>query len=135
MEANLSTPGPSQQDRDGVELSELSKALVRLYKAWFGRGPTKASTHHAGPNIIVTTLEESFTPAEQRLVSLGEHQRLREVRLFFQHANEDKFREAVESITGRKVRGFTSGTDTDNDISTEVFHLQPESGSRQDLTG
>ena len=31
-------------------------------------------------------------------------------------------------ITGRKVRGFTSATDTHNDISTEVFFLQPESG-------
>ena len=59
------------------------------------------------------------------MAELGEHQRLRDIRLFFQHASEDEFRAAIEEITGRKVRGFTSATDTHNDISTEVFFLEP----------
>jgi len=32
-------------------------------------------------------------------------QRLRDVRLFFQHARENDFVEAAERITGRQVRG------------------------------
>jgi hypothetical protein len=43
---------------------------------------------------------------------MGEHQRLRETRLFFQHAREPDFRGNVERITGRRVRGCLSGTDT-----------------------
>jgi hypothetical protein len=41
----------------------------------------------------------------------------------FQHAREDDFRETVERITGRRVRGFISGTDTHEDVSCEVLYL------------
>jgi uncharacterized protein YbcI len=57
---------------------------------------------------------------------MGEHQRLRDTRMFFQYASEREFREIVERITGRTVRGFISGLDAEHDISTEVFHLHPE---------
>ena len=33
---------------------------------------------------------------------------------------EADFRESVERITGRKVSAFTSGTDTERDVSSEV---------------
>ena len=57
------------------------------------------------------------------MAEMGEHQRLRETRLMFQHAREDDFRETVERITGRRVRGFISGTDTHEDVSCEVLYL------------
>jgi len=98
---------------------------VRLYKEQFGRGPTRARTHFAGADVIVATLEDSMTPAERTLARLGEHQRLRDVRMFFQHATEPEFRRAVEEITGRKVRAFVSGMDVHEDIATEVFYLEP----------
>ena len=72
------------------------------------------------------TLEDSLTPAERKMTELGEDQRVREMRLFFQHSCEANFRESVERITGRKVRAFTSGTDTGQDVSSEVFYLEPE---------
>jgi uncharacterized protein YbcI len=104
---------------------ELSSEMVRLYKELFGRGPGRALTHFAGPDTIVCRLERTFTPAERSLVALGEHQRLRETRMFFQHASERDFRDAVERITGRKVIAFVSGTDTNADVSCEVFFLEP----------
>jgi uncharacterized protein YbcI len=103
--------------------AEISREMVRLYKDMFGRGPTMARTDFAGADILVCTLEDSFTPAERALVSLGEHQRLRDTRLYFQHATEDRFRGVVERILGRKVRAFVSGTDTKEDLSTEIFYL------------
>jgi uncharacterized protein YbcI len=57
---------------------------------------------------------------------MGEHQRLRDVRMFFQYATENTFRESVEQITGRKVIAFVSGIDTERDVSSEVFYLEPE---------
>ncbi len=101
--------------------------MVRLYKEQFGRGPTKAVSHFAGSDTLICTLENTLTPAERNLAALGEHQRLRDVRLFFQHVTEDQFVEAVERTTGRKVRGFISGIDTTKDISAEVFYLYPVS--------
>jgi uncharacterized protein YbcI len=99
--------------------------MVRIYKEQFGRGPTKASTHIVD-NVILCTLEDSMTPAEHSMVKLGEHQRLRDVRLFFQHASEDEFCGVVEKITGRKVRAFVSGMDTREDVSSEIFYLEPQ---------
>ena len=105
--------------------AEISRAMVRLYKEQFGRGPTKARTEFAGSDIVVCTLEDSFTPAERRLAEMGEHQRLRDTRLYFQHATEDKFCGAIEEIVNRKVRAFNSATNTREDVSVEVFHLVP----------
>jgi uncharacterized protein YbcI len=69
-------------------------------------------------------LEDSLTPAERKMAEVGEHQRLRDIRTFFQHVCEDNFRESVERITGRKIRAFVSGIDTDQDVSSEVFYLE-----------
>ena len=106
--------------------AEISREMVRLYKEQFGRGPTKARTEFAGPDIVICTLEHSLTPAEQSLVQMGEHQRLRDTRMYFQHATEKKFRGVIERITGRPVRAFVSGIDTCADVSSEVFHLGRE---------
>jgi uncharacterized protein YbcI len=108
----------------------LANEMVRLYKNLFGRGPTRARANYAGPDTVLCTLEESLTPAERSLAEMGEHQRLRDVRLFFQHAREEDFRRTVETVTGRKVRGFVSGLDTRADIACEVFYLEPEPAAR-----
>jgi uncharacterized protein YbcI len=105
-------------------LHELCNEMVRIYKQMFGRGPTRARADWAGPHAVLCTLEDSLTPAERKMVEVGEHQRLQETRMFFQHVCEDDFRESVERITGRKVRAFVSGIDTDTDVSSEVFYLQ-----------
>ena len=107
----------------------VSNAMVKLYKEQFGRGPTKTRTNFAGPDLLITTLEDSLTPAERGLVEMGEHQRLRDVRMFFQYASEEQFRSTVEEITGRKVVAFISGIDTVKDVSSEVFYLEPEDNS------
>jgi uncharacterized protein YbcI len=107
------------------QLNELSNAMVRLYKEQFGRGPTKAKTSYADADTIISTLRDSLTPAERNLAKMGEHQRLRDVRMFFQHATEREFVETVERITGRKVEAFVSGIDTAEDVSSEVFYLEP----------
>ena len=102
----------------------VSNAMVRIYKEQFGRGPTKARTNFAGPDVLICTLEQSLTPAETRMVELEEHQRLRDIRMFFQHTTEPEFRGAVEEITGRKVWAFVSGIDTRQDVSSEIFYLE-----------
>ncbi|MBS1843573.1 MAG: DUF2294 family protein [Actinobacteria bacterium] len=106
-------------------LSEISREMVRLYKELFGRGPTRARTDFAGPDVVVSTLENTFTPAEQRLAEMGEDQRLRDTRMYFQSATDDEFRAVIERILGRKVRAFNSAIDTKVDVCVEVFHLEP----------
>ena len=105
-------------------LYELCNEMVRIYKEIFGRGPTRARADWAGRDALLCTLEDSLTPAERKMVEVGEHQRLRETRMFFQHVCEDDFRGSVERIAGRKVRAFVSGIDTDTDVASEVFYLE-----------
>jgi uncharacterized protein YbcI len=106
------------------KLAEISREMVRLYKVQFGRGPTRARSDFAGPDLIVCTLEESLTPAEKRMAEMGDHQRLRDLRLYFQHATEEQFCEIIERVLGRKVRAFISGTDTTRDVAAELFYLE-----------
>jgi uncharacterized protein YbcI len=110
--------------------AEISREMVRLYKEQFGRGPTKARTEFAGPDIVICTLEDSFTPAEKRLAEMEEHQRLRDTRLYFQHATKGEFIGTLERILDRKVRAFNSSIDTHQDVSVEVFHLEPDAQQR-----
>ena len=110
----------------GSLLASVSNALVRIFKEQFGRGPTKARSYFAGPDTLICVLEDSFTPAERKLAEMGEHQRLRDMRLITQHASEKEFRAAVESIVGRQVRSFMSAMDTHTDTSAEIFVFEPE---------
>jgi uncharacterized protein YbcI len=88
------------------------------------RGPTKARSNYAGPDTLLATIENSLTAAERNLLEFDEHQRVREIRVFFQHASERDFVETVEQITGRKVRAFVSGVDTRPDVSSGVFYFE-----------
>jgi len=118
-------PVGTDDERTGLMMVELSNAMVRLYKELFGRGPTKTKTNFAGPDLIVSTLEHSLTRIERLMVDAGEYERLRDLRMHFQHLNEEQFVGTVEQITGRKVRAFVSGIDTKRDVSAELFYLEP----------
>ena len=108
-------------------LLEISNAMVRVYKDQFGRGPERARALWAGPDALVVFLERTLTPAERNLVRLGEHERVRNMRTFFQYAAVRGFCEPIEQITGRKVRSFLSGIDTQIDgLSIESFVLHPK---------
>jgi uncharacterized protein YbcI len=127
----MSPDDPQEQEPDTHEKfsvqMQISNEMVRLYKEQFGRGPTRARTNWAGPDTLISVLEDTLTPAERNLVKLGEHQRLRDLRLFFQYASVAEFCESVERLTGRKVRAFISGIDTEADgVATEIFLLHPE---------
>jgi uncharacterized protein YbcI len=108
-------------------LAAISDEMVRLYKEQFGRGPTRVRTYWCGDDLLTTVLEDTLTPAERNLAALGEHQRLRDTRMFFQYATVREFCEPVERLTGRTVRAFISGIDTAVDgLSIETFVLHPE---------
>jgi uncharacterized protein YbcI len=124
-EATSDQPGTEQERRE-LHLAELSNAMVRLYKDIFGRGPTKTRTNYAGPDVIVSTLEDSLTRPERRMAEAGEHERLRNLRMFLQYEYQDDFVGAVEAITGRRVTAFISGLDTRRDIACELFYLEPD---------
>ena len=80
-------PEQTAAEQRGMQTAEVSNAMVRIYKEQLGRGPTKVHSVYANPNLLICTLEDSLTRAEQRMVDLGEHQGVRDFRTFFQHAS------------------------------------------------
>jgi uncharacterized protein YbcI len=103
------------------ELTQITRALVTIYKDHFGRGPNHAHSHYAGADTIICILEGTLTPVENSLVVMGEQQSLQNLRQLFQAASEEAFCSAVEAITGRKVASFMSGNDIKHDVSSEIF--------------
>jgi uncharacterized protein YbcI len=120
-------PTTAPSDPRSSILADLSREMVKLYKEQFGRGPTKARTDWAGPDTLITVLEDTLTPAERNLTKLDQHQRVRDMRTFFQYATVADFCTPVERLTGRRVRAFLSAIDTQVDgLAMETFVLHPE---------
>jgi uncharacterized protein YbcI len=103
----------------------ISNAMVHLYKTAFGRGPTVARARFAGADLLVVILQDTMTVSERRLVSLGQHGRLREHRLLLHDTVADEMRSAVEAVLGRPTLALVSGIDTHRDIAVETFLLGP----------
>jgi uncharacterized protein YbcI len=106
-------------------MTAVANALVSLHKEQFGRGPTAARAHFAGPDTLVCLLEDALLPAEQALVDMGEQQRVRDARLFMQVATADRFTSRIEELVGRKVYSFVSALDPDKAIAYEIFLFEP----------
>jgi uncharacterized protein YbcI len=114
-----------QQQPGGWLLQDVSNAMVALHKEQFGRGPTKAQSHLAGADALLCIMEDALLPAERAMVAMGEQQRVRDTRTFFQVATADQFIGAIEAITGRTVRAFASATDPDHEVVIENFIFAP----------
>jgi uncharacterized protein YbcI len=121
----------SEARRDSV-LLEVSSALVGLHKEQFGRGPTRAHTHFAGPDVLVTVFEDALLPAEKALVGIGEPMRVLEARVFYQEATRDRFIETIEKVVDRKIRSFHSTCDPRAGVVIEVAIFESPAGNNGD---
>ena len=117
----------NQRQPDGWLLQDVSNAMVALHKEQFGRGPTRVQSHFAGPDALLCVMDDALLPAERKMVDMGEQQRVRETRMFFQVATAAEFIEKVETITGRTVRAFASASDPDRSVVMENFIFEPDS--------
>ena len=106
----------------GEMRATISKEIVRLQAAYYGKGPTRAKTYIV-EDLVVVVLEESFTRAEKTLAERGEKDAIEHIRRRFQQQMADDFTSVVEQATGRKVRVFLSETNVDHDVSVETFLL------------
>lgn len=129
-----SAPNGAAIESQAGQLTQVTRAMVAIYKEQFGRGPRHAHSHYCGANAITCFLEGTLTPLERKLADEGEHQRLRDMRLWFQYSAEDAFRGAVEAITGREVTSFISGIDVATDVSLETFVLAPMPGESHEAS-
>ena len=62
---------PRFEESRGRLLLELSNAVVRIHKEYYGKGPTKARSHLSQDMLVVVVLEGGYTHAEQTLLARG----------------------------------------------------------------
>src|SRR4051794_19693362 len=119
----------SSGTQQGASMSAVSNAMVALHKEQFGRGPTLARSHFAGPDSLICILQDALLPAERAMVEMGEAHRVRESRLWFQVATSQRFIDAVERIVKRTVYSFASATDPERGVVMEIFVFEAENSA------
>ena len=113
----------SNQSENTRSAQAISNAITKLQRDHYGRGPESVRTV-VGYDHIICFLENTFMPVERTLIDAGELTAVRETRLAFQRAMEQRFVNTVEEIIKRKVRAFLSTVSLNPDISVEVFVLE-----------
>ena len=115
---------PNGEVHGGEMLAAVTNGIVKLFREYYGRGPTKAKSYVLDDRILVCVLEETMTRVEQTLVENGHGDKVREVRVTFQEAMADEFKREVEERIGRKVIAYHSQLTLKPDIGFEFFVLE-----------
>ena len=88
--------------RAGEQLAAVTNGIVKLFRDYYGRGPTKAKSYLLDDRIVVCVLEETMTTVERTLADNGHGDKVREVRLKFQEVMAAEFMGVVsEAMSGR----------------------------------
>jgi uncharacterized protein YbcI len=109
----------------GDELAEITNGIVRLFREYYGRGPTRAKTYMLEDRYVVTVLRDTMTTVERTLAQNGEQDMVRRVRLTFQEAMAASFKGVVEDVLGRRVEAYHSQILIEPDVGFEFFLLEP----------
>jgi uncharacterized protein YbcI len=109
----------------GDQLAEVTNGIVRLFREYYGRGPTRAKTYMLEDRYVVTVLRDTMTTVERTLANKGEEDLVRRVRLTFQEAMAASFKGVVEEVLGRKVEAYHSQILVEPDVGFEFFLLEP----------
>jgi uncharacterized protein YbcI len=133
-EAELRAPGDGRRN--------ISRRVVALHKEFYGKGPTKVKTYYLD-DVVLLVMRGGFSKVEETLLADGRGDAVIRQRAEFQEAMLPRFKEVIESETGRSVVAFMSGTHQDPDLTSEIFILDttdlltdpPEDAARGSETG
>lgn len=117
------THSPDPGSLAGEQLAAVTNGIVKLYREYYGRGPTRAKSYVLDDRILLCVLEETMTKVERTLTENGHGKKVREVRLTFQEAMAEEFMSCVAECMGRKVLTYHSQLTLDPDIGFEFFVL------------
>ena len=114
--------------------ARIADCMCEIQADYYGIAPRKAEAHYLPGKLVTVVLRETFTKAEQRLISYGSGEPLREGRERFQRLSEDQFVSVIEQQTGERVATFVSTTHLEDAVAIEVFLLADGEG-RTDMAG
>lgn len=108
-------------------LTDVSNGIAQVYKARYGNGPRRITTHQQD-DAIVCLLRGVNTPAQAALVEYGKTDLAQELHEELQRGMAPEMSAVIERLTGRKVVGYIPGFDAAIDATTDVFLLEPAGG-------
>jgi uncharacterized protein YbcI len=114
---------PDTESGVGEQLAAVTNGIVKLFRDYYGRGPTKAKSYILDDRILVCVLEDTMTRVEKTLADNGHGDKVREVRLVFQEAMAHEFKQTVRDNMGREVIGYHSQLTLEPDLGFEFFVL------------
>jgi len=101
----------------------LANGVVRCYRRFAGRGPTRAKAVYQG-DVVVVVLQGILTVGERTLVADGRQAEVRQFREAMHETMGAELAEVIESLTGWHVRAAMSTDDVDRDLAAELFMLE-----------
>jgi uncharacterized protein YbcI len=110
----------SDPDSGQSLLLQISNAMVRMQKEFFGKGPTKAKSYMFD-DLLLVVMREGLTTAEKTMLEFGHPNQVRQFRQLFQDEMTERLTGMVEELTGRKVVNYQSQVLFDPDMSLEIF--------------
>lgn len=107
----------------GHLLAAISTAIVGILREHYGRGPMKAKTYAFDDVITCVMRGTGLTPLEKTIMEGGEPGRVLAIRKDFQASVGERYKQAIEELTGRKVVAFLSEASLDPDVTVEMFFV------------
>lgn len=102
----------------------IANGVAQVYKDLYGRGPQKIVATIL-PDAVFVTLEDVNTPAQNKLVELGEVRLLDTVHSRLQRGIETHLIAVVEGVLERTVRSYVPGYNGRDNTATDTFLLAP----------
>jgi uncharacterized protein YbcI len=81
-----------------------------------------------GDDLLACVPGGVYTDVEKTLIELQRTTMVQETRSAFEEAMQEKFIDAVERLSGRRVLAFISKQHVGPDLEIELFVLDPERG-------
>jgi uncharacterized protein YbcI len=106
----------------GVLNAEIARAVVRTYREFRGRGPTKARALYRD-NIVVVVLQDVMTASERSMAAHGWAREGLASRRQLHSLMCPALTAAVEELTGSRVLAVMGDSHQYPDMSVEVFVL------------
>ena len=93
----------------GVLAAQISRAIVKVFHEYTGRGPTKARTTITD-DMVVLLMSDTLLKAERNLVADGKVEQVLNMRRAFQDTMRQELPAVIEELVGRRVAAFISHT-------------------------
>lgn len=103
---------------------EISTGISQVYKATYGRGPTRVTTM-LGRDVVACVLEDVNTTGQALLVQAGQAKLAAETHIRLQEVMAAQMVEVVERVLGREVRCYVPGVNAVGNAATDTFLLEP----------